>query len=482
MRTWRERGVMIGSTITHYRIVEKLGEGGMGVVYKAEDLKLRRPVALKTLRGPSQELRARLLMEAEAAASLNHPNICTVYEIDDEHLLLAMEFLDGQTLAQKIKQQPLPLEEALHIAVQSCQGLQAAHEKGITHRDIKSSNIMITRTGQVKVLDFGLALADEVTRITQSGVVVGTAAYMSPEQAAGNPVDRRTDIWAMGIVLYEMISGRLPFRGETHAAVTHSILHEQPQPLTALRSGLPIELDRIVKKALAKDPSARYQHIDELIVDLRLLVSSSGEQQRSDSINATPPPKSKDRRYLYLIIAAVLVLLLISLWQGKPAQLFRQSAPRTAEATIAVLPLANLSSAAGQEYFSDGLTDAFITELGTINTLRVISRTSVMRYKGSQEPLSKIAAELNVKHVLEGTVLQDGDRVRVSARLIRADRDEQVWTKTYERDLRGILALQREVAQAVASEIGVRFRSEAASAGASVDPQAYRAYCSGSIM
>jgi serine/threonine protein kinase len=375
---------MIGSTIAHYRIVEKLGEGGMGVVYKAEDLKLRRPVALKTLRAESQQLRARLLMEAEAAASLNHPNICTVYEIDDEHLFLAMEFLDGQTVAEKIRQQPLPLAEAIDIAVQSAQGLQAAHEKGVTHRDVKSSNIMITRSGQVKVMDFGLALTDELTRITQPGVVVGTAAYMSPEQAGGNPVDRRTDIWAMGIVLYEMISGRLPFRGETQAAVVHSILHDQPQPLTAVRSGLPIELDRIVRKALAKAPSERYQHIDEMLVDLKILRSSSGEQQRSQSA-ASPPPKSKYKRYLYAGAAALVVVLMVSIWQSKPRGLFLKSAPPTARATIAVLPLVNLSSAAGQEYFSDGMTDALITELGTIDTLRVISRTSVMRYKGSQE-------------------------------------------------------------------------------------------------
>jgi Tol biopolymer transport system component len=265
---------MIGQTISHYKITEKLGEGGMGVVYKAEDLKLGRAVALKFLPShllDSEEHKARFLHEARAAALLDHPNICTVYEIDeaDGQTFLAMACLEGQTLKQKIAARPLPLEAALDIALQIGQGFQAAHEKGIVHRDIKPANIMITSQGQVKIMDFGLAQLSDRTKLTASGMKLGTPAYMSPEQTEGKPADRRSDIWAMGVVLYEMISGRVPFPGEAEAAVAYAIMHTEPEPLTALRSGLPIELDHIMAKALAKKPEERYQHMDELVVDLR---------------------------------------------------------------------------------------------------------------------------------------------------------------------------------------------------------------------
>jgi serine/threonine protein kinase/Tol biopolymer transport system component len=262
---------MIGRTISHYQIVKKLGEGGMGVVYKAQDLKLRRPVALKFLAASADEFRTRLLIEAEAAAALSHPNICTIYEVDDERLFLAMEFIDGETIAQKIKAGPLALDAAIEITMQAGNGLQAAHDKGIIHRDIKSSNLIMTHNGQIKILDFGLALTQEQTRITGAGDVLGTPAYMSPEQASAKNVDHRTDIWSLGVVLYEMLSGQLPFRGEKHAIVVHSILNNYLQPLSSLRSGLPVEIDRIMGKALAKVPGERYQHASDLCADLRRL-------------------------------------------------------------------------------------------------------------------------------------------------------------------------------------------------------------------
>jgi serine/threonine-protein kinase len=265
---------MIGQTISHYKVVQKLGEGGMGVVYKAEDLKLGRAVALKFLPShliESDEHKARFLHEARAAALLDHPNICTVYEIDeaDGRTFLAMACLEGETLKHKIAARPLPLKEALDIAIQIGQGLQAAHEKGIVHRDIKPANIMITPQGQVKIMDFGLAQLSDRTKLTASGMKLGTPAYMSPEQTEGKPADGRSDIWALGVVLYEMISGHVPFPGETEAAVAHAILRTEPEPLTAVRSGVPIELDHILAKTLAKEPSERYQHIDDLLVDLR---------------------------------------------------------------------------------------------------------------------------------------------------------------------------------------------------------------------
>jgi len=266
---------MTGQTISHYRIREKLGEGGMGVVYKAEDVKLGRVLALKFLSGEGAEERERFLREARAAAALNHPNICTVYEVDEEHGFLAMELVEGPSLKERIAERPLKLDEALGIARQVCEGLQAAHEKGIVHRDIKPGNILLTPKGQVKITDFGLAAMADRTRITKTGALMGTPAYMSPEQAKGESSDRRTDIWSLGIVLYEMLSGRLPFARETEHAVSYAVVHEDPEPVTALRSGVPVELDRIISKALRKDPGGRYQHVEEMRVDTLALLEKT---------------------------------------------------------------------------------------------------------------------------------------------------------------------------------------------------------------
>ena len=267
---------MIGQTISHYKITEKLGEGGMGVVYKAEDTKLRRVVALKFLRSElieDPEHRERFLREAQAAAALDHPNICTIHEIDEDagRTFLAMAFIAGLTVKDKIAQRPLKLDQALDIAVQTAQGLQAAHEKGIVHRDIKGANIMVTPPGQVKIMDFGLAQLAERSKLTETTTILGTPSYMSPEQARGEKTDRRADLWSLGIVLYEMIAGRLPFAGERQEAVLYGITSEEPEPVTAQRAGLPMELEWIIGKALAKDREERYQHAEDLLVDLRSL-------------------------------------------------------------------------------------------------------------------------------------------------------------------------------------------------------------------
>ena len=313
---------MIGQTISHYKIVEKLGEGGMGVVYKAEDLKLERFVALKFLAPhlvQDEESRRRFQREAKAAAALDHPNICTIHEIDEAEgrVFLAMAYLDGFTVRQKVKQRPLKLDEALDIAIQAGEGLRAAHEKGIVHRDIKSANLMVNARGQVKIMDFGLAQLAEQSKLTKTATILGTPAYMSPEQAQRLPADRRTDIWSLGVVIYEMVTGRTPFEGERQQAVLYAIASEQPEPITALRVGIPTELDRIVGKALAKKPDERYQHIDEMLVDLREMQKQPGLRS-PDARRAQPASKPTSRTPWYIAAAAVViaVILGISAWLG----------------------------------------------------------------------------------------------------------------------------------------------------------------------
>jgi serine/threonine protein kinase len=312
---------VIGKTISHYKILEKLGEGGMGVVYKAQDLKLDRVVALKFL--PQQMLnneseKVRFIREAQAAAVLNHPNIATVYEIDeaDGQIFIAMEYLEGKTLKERIEAKPFRLTEAIDIAVQVAQGIHVAHEKDIVHRDIKTSNIMVTEKGQAKVMDFGLAkLKKESLVLTKQGTTLGTIAYMSPEQARAETVDRRTDIWSLGIVLYEMIAGRLPFRGEFEQAIIYSVLNEDQEPLTALRSDVPIALESIVNKCLMKNAAKRYQHADELIVDLQRVKNESVTLTSTVRSGVKPKLGSKQRAAVafggIFIVAAIAVTILI---------------------------------------------------------------------------------------------------------------------------------------------------------------------------
>jgi serine/threonine protein kinase len=316
---------VVGRTISHYKITEKLGEGGMGIVYKAEDTKLERTVALKFLASHllnDEEAKARFLREAKAAAALNHPNICTVYQIhsDGQQLFLAMEFIEGKDVRRKIKQGPLELEQALDIAIQAGLGLQVAHEKVIVHRDIKSANLIVTPQGHVKVMDFGLALLSDRTKLTRTGSVAGTPAYMSPEQALGEKADRRTDIWSLAVVIYEMVAGRLPFEGEYDQAVIYALVHEDHKPITSLRAGVPIELDRILEKALAKGVEDRYQHVEEMLVDLRALTRQLNEASRSRgpvAVSDTSRPDRKSTRAWAMALAALLVAAFI-IWMIIP--------------------------------------------------------------------------------------------------------------------------------------------------------------------
>ena len=337
---------MVGQTISHYKITAKLGEGGMGVVYKAEDTKLDRPVALKFLAAhlvEEQEARDRFTREAKAAAALDHPNICTVHEIDEAvgRTLLAMAYIEGRTVKDKVKQRPLKIEEALDIAVQSARGLLAAHKKGVVHRDIKSANLMVTPEGVVKIMDFGLAQLAQHSQLTKTATILGTPAYMSPEQARRERADRRADIWSLGVVIYEMVTGRLPFEGERQEAVLYAIANEEPEPITALRAGLPMELERIVAKSLAKDREDRYQHVEDMLVDLRRLskelsagtsvavpASVGVEQAAAEALgsltagnrrsSSSAPPDEKRRAGTWvpwvLFAAALGVIVVMGLW------------------------------------------------------------------------------------------------------------------------------------------------------------------------
>lgn len=470
---------MIGKTISHYNILEKLGEGGMGVVYKAEDTKLYRNVALKFLSPQAlgtKEEKVRFLHEAQSAAALNHPNICTIYEIDESEgaSFIAMEYIEGKSLDAMIESGPLKLEEARKIALQIAEGLHEAHRRQIVHRDIKPANIMITESGRVKIMDFGLAKSPGRTQLTREGTTLGTVAYMSPEQGRGEAVDSRTDVWALGVIAYEMVTGQQPFKGDYEQSVIYSILNEDPEPLTALRTGVPLELERITQKAMAKDQKNRYQHADEFLVDMRSLMVDKGPSGPANGqVN-----RGFGKRRLGLACAAVIIIA-AALVLGR-SYLF----PKRKEIidSIAVLPLENLSNDPDQEFFADGMTEALIADLAKIGTLKVISRTSVMRYKDTRKSLPEIARELDVDAIIEGSVMQVGGRVKITAQLIEAVSDRHLWAESYERDLRDILSLQSDVARAIAREVDIKLappEEDGSSGTRQVDPRAYEAYLRG---
>jgi serine/threonine protein kinase len=444
---------MIGKLISHYRIIEKIGEGGMGEVYLAEDLRLERKVAIKFLPQhltKDKENVERFEREAKATAALYHPNIITIYEIaeDDNQTFIVMEYIDGQSLRTKIENGFSELDEILDITKQICGGLSEAHKADIVHRDIKPENILIDRSGHVKILDFGLAKLKGVSKLTKETSTLGTIHYMSPEQVQGQEVNHRSDIWSLGIVFYEMLTRKLPFKGDYEQAVIYSIMNDEPESPSNIKYEIPVELDPIIKKILNKNPQQRYQNIDGLISDLDALNADRKSNYTSKEKDKNQSKKSRKNIILGLTVFISIIIVAIG-------YIFLNKSPETNRVidSVAVLPLENMSGDPDQEYFSDGMTEALITELSRIKALKVISRTSVMRFKNTQKPIPEIAKQLNVEAVIEGSVLKAGDKVRITAQLIDATSDKHLWAESYERDMREILSLQKEVAKTIASQI-----------------------------
>lgn len=454
-------GFSPGDMAGRYQILECIGAGGMGTVYRAHDTRLGREVALKFLPAhvsASDDAKKRLSLEAKAAASLDHPNVCTVHEIgetDDGRLFIAMALYEGKTLKDRLGRGPLPVTEAVDIAVQIARGLAAAHARGIVHRDVKPGNAILLSDGTVKLLDFGLAKLADAT-LTRQGATPGTVAYMSPEQVRGDPLDQRTDLWSLGVVLHEMLTGMRPFRGGNDSALIHAVLQEDPESVSKRRSEVPPSLARIVERLLRKDPEARYGDARELLADLERGAAPAGWSSRR--------VLSLKRRHALLAgtAAAILFLAGTAVWlAGRGEEPVPAATVQGAEKpSIAVLPLANLSADPGDALLADGMTQEVIAILGRNEELKVIGSTSVFAFRNTSADVRAIADSLRVSNVVEGALQRIGSRLRVQIRLVDASDGSTRWSETYDRALEDVFSIQEDIARAVAGELDVRLTGD----------------------
>jgi non-specific serine/threonine protein kinase len=467
-----------GTQVSHYKIIDKIGAGGMGVVYKAEDTKLKRHVALKFLPPhltQDPEAKSRFVHEAQSASALDHSNICTIHEIDeveDGQMFISMACYEGETLRARLERGPLPVDDALDIAEQVAEGLREAHKRGIIHRDIKPANLIITPQGQVKIMDFGLAKLAGQTRLTRTGTAMGTVAYMSPEQASGKDVDQRSDVWALGIVIYEMLTGRLPFEGDYEQAMVYSLLNEDPEPLTKIRPEVPDDLERIVAKALQKTPSERYQSSEVLWIDLERL--RSGER-----VAVTLPTKKSLMRRLLLVsaVAAVLVAAIV-LWP-KLTQWF---AP--ARATAMTLAVVDFDDISGEEagHLAVGLAEGICVKLSKVTGIRVVSSDDIRRLRRENLAAKEIALRLQADYAVGGSLLKSGEKIRVTPQLIEASTGNVVWTEPFDREFDDVFAFMDEVSLKIVDALKIRFTQEdqlALRERPTDSPQAYDHYLKG---